>query len=170
MSSDRFGFSFNLNHFNNARLNGVNAMPAKDLTSGSDNSFASDRKAYSNFMAIKQTHPDQYINKKWIGGNRDASDVSYRRRIAATGSSLNPSKGSFAFTSNTEQNTRKEALNRCRNQGNCIPKKVQASPHHTKVPTPIWKKPHLLRSKFHTVLTKGTPMTPKEINTVNGYS
>jgi hypothetical protein len=170
MSSERFGFSFNLNHLNNAKLNGVNAMPAKDLTSDSDNSFALDRKAYMNYIATENTHPEKYLNKKWIGGNRDASDVAYRRRIAAMGSSLNPDKGSFSFTSKTEQNTRIEALNRCRNKGNCVPKKVRASPHCTNVPTPIWKKPNLVRSKFHAVLTKETPMVHKQINTVNGYS
>ena len=169
-SSDMFMFNFNLKHLNNGLLTGVNAMPSKDFTSDPNSSFASDRKAYSNLISIVNTHPEQYVQKKWIGGSRDASDIAYRKRIAATGSSLNPTGGNIAFTSKTEKNTRIEALNRCRNKGNCVPPKVRASPHHTNLLTPIWKPPNLVRSKFHAVLTKETPMQHKEINTINGYS
>jgi hypothetical protein len=150
-------FSFNLNNANNGKLKGVKAMPSKDLTSDSAGGFASDRKAYANILDVENTHPEQYAQKKWIGGNRDASDVSYRRRVAAAGSSLNPTGEMFAFSSKTEKNTRIQALNRCRNQGNCVPPKVRASPHHTNMLTPIWKPPNLLRSKFHAVLTKECP-------------
>jgi len=167
-----FAFRYNLNHLNNGRLNGVNAMPAKDLTSESDGSFAADRKAYSNIVAINIANPapSKVLQKKWIGGCRDASEVSYRRRIAATGTSLNPDGGAVAFTSKTEKNTRIEALNRCRNQGNCVPPKVRASKLSLNVPTPIWKPPNLVRSQYHAVLTKETPMQPKKINNTNGYS
>jgi len=167
-----FTFSFGLNNLNNGRLSGVKAMPAKDLSSDADGGFASDRKAYANIYATDTANPapNQISQKKWIGGCRDSSDVSYRRRVAAAGSSLNPSGGAFAFTSKTEKNTVIEALNRCRNQGKCAPPKVRASPHRTNVPTPIYQTPNLQRSKFHAVLTKETPLTHKQINTVNGYS
>ena len=159
-------FSFNLNsrtNLNNGMLNGVKSMPAKDLTSESDGAFAADRKAYANILATNTASPNphQISQKKWIGGSRDASDVSYRRRVSATGSSLNPSGGAFSFTSKTEKNTRIEALNRCRNQGNCVPPKVRASPHYTNLLTPIWKQPNLTRTKFHTVLTKENPVHVK---------
>jgi hypothetical protein len=131
-------------------------MPSKDFTSGSDGSFASDRRVYASELAIKNAGPQQ-PQKKWIGVCRDASEVSYKRRIAATGSSLNPDGGNIAFTSKTEKNTRIEALNRCRNSGNCVPPKVRASLNRTNVPTPIWKSPNLVRTKFHAVLTKGNP-------------
>jgi hypothetical protein len=154
-----FTFQFGLNNLNNGRLNGVKAMPAKDLNSDSNSSFASDRKAYANLLAvnISKPNPKQILQKKWIGGSRDASDVSYRRRVAAAGASLNPSGGAFSFTSKTEKNTRIDALNRCRNQGKCVPPKVRASPHHTNLLTPIWKPPSLVRTKFHAVLTKENP-------------
>ena len=151
-------FQFQLNNLNNGKLNGVKAMPSKDSTSDSDGSFAADRKAYASELAtIQNTNMQQYNQKKWVGGSRDASDVAHRRRIAAVGSSLNPTGGSFAFTSKTEKNTRIEALNRCRSSGNCVPPKVRASTNRTNVPTPIWKSPNLVRTKFHAILTKGNP-------------
>ena len=154
-----FAFRFNLKHLNNGRLSGVNAMPAKDLTSESDGAFAADRKAYANILSVDTANPapNKVLQKKWIGGNRDASDVAYRRRVSAVGSSLNPGGGAFAFASKTEKNTRIDALNRCRNKGNCVPPKVRASKHYTNMPTPVWKRPNLVRTKFHAVLTKENP-------------
>jgi hypothetical protein len=136
-------FSFQLNNQNNGSLSGVKAMPLKDLNSDSDGSFSSDRKAYANMMATTTENASQ---KKWIGGCRDASDVAARRRISAAGSSLNPGGGAFSFTSKTEKNTRIEALNRCRNKGNCVPPKVTNSPHCNNVLTPIWRPPNLVRT------------------------
>lgn len=167
-----FVFNFGLNNLNNGTLRGTKAMPAKDLSSDADSGFASDRRVYENILStnLATPGPHKISQKKWIGGSRDASDVSYRRRVAAAGASMNPSGGSFSFTSKTEKNTVIEALNRCRNQGNCVPPKVRASTHRTNVPTPIWKPPSLVRTQFHAVLTKETPMTKKKINTVNGFS
>jgi len=143
-------FSFGLNNLNNGRLTGVKAMPAKDLTSDADSSFAADRRAYENILAVDTAtpQPSQISQKKWIGGSRDASDVSYRRRIAAAGASMNPSGGAFSFTSKTEKNTVNDALTRCRSQGNCVPAKVRASPHHTGVPTPLNPTPKSLMPKY----------------------
>lgn len=140
-------FNFGLNNLNNGTLRGVKAMPLKDLNSDADSSFAADRRAYENILATDNTHPEQYNQKKWIGGSRDASDVAYRRRVAAAGASMNPSGGAFSFTSKTEKNTVINALNRCRNQGKCAPPKIAASPHHTGVPTPIYKTPVSLMPK-----------------------
>lgn len=145
-------------------------MPAKDLSSDADSSFSADRRAYENMFAVNATGSNPISPKKWIGGSRDASEVSYRRRISAAGSSMNPTGGSFSFTSKTEKNTVIDALNRCRNQGKCVPPKVRNSPHYTNLLTPIWKPPSLVRTPFHAVLTKETPMTHKNINTVNGFS
>jgi hypothetical protein len=75
------------------------------------------------------------VQKKWIGGCRDASDISYRRRVLAAGASLNPSGDAISFMSKTEKNTLIEALNRCRNKGNCVPPNVRASKQYTNVPT-----------------------------------
>ena len=162
-------FSFNLNINNNGLLNGVKAMPLKDLSSDSDGSFSSDRRAYEHIHATNAVPTT--VQKKWIGGCRDASDVSYRRRVAAAGSSLNPSGGDFAFTSKSEKNTVIEALNRCRNQGKCATPKIRASPSHTNVPTPYMQTPNLVRTQNHAVLTKGTVPFGKPIitNSAAGY-
>lgn len=167
-----FVFNFGLNNLNNGRLSGIKAMPAKDLSSDADSGFASDRRVYENILStnLATPGPHQISQKKWIGGSRDASDVSYQRRVAAAGASMNPSGGSFSFTSKTEKNTVIDALNRCRNQGKCAPPKVRASKHYTNLLTPIWKPPSLVRTQFHAVMTKETPMTKKKINTVNGFS
>jgi hypothetical protein len=143
MSGGVHAFNFNLNNLNNGVSRGVNSMPFKDATSDSAGGFATDRKAYANTFASVQS-----VQKKWMGGCRDASDVASRRRIAATGTSLNPDGGAFSFSSKTEKNTRIEALNRCRNQGNCVPPKVRNSPHHTNLLTPVWQPPNALRSDF----------------------
>lgn len=141
-----YTFDFNLNNTNNGVLRGVKAMPLKDLNSDADGSFASDRKAYANMLAVDNTNPGQYIQKKWIGGCRAASDVAARRRIAAAGSSMNPTGSAFSFTSKTEKNTVNNALNRCRNQGKCAPPKVINSPYYTNTPAQSWAKTTLLRT------------------------
>ena len=158
-------FSFGLNNLNNGRLTGVKAMPAKDLTSDADSSFASDRRAYENILAVDTATPlpSQISQKKWIGGCRDASDVSYRRRIAAAGASMNPSAGAFSFTSKTEKNTRIDALTRCRSQGNCVPPKVRASPHRTGVPTPLNPTPKSLMPKYTVCKTPCPVDTSKKV-------
>jgi hypothetical protein len=115
-----YQFSFNLNIRNNSILRGQNAMPLKEPNSCADSGFVNDRRNYS----------QSFVNPKkcWScqGQGRNSSDVSQKRRIQATGSSLNPSGGLFSFTSNDNKNTRIEALNRCRNQGHCVPPKVRA--------------------------------------------
>lgn len=152
-----FSFGLNRNNENNGRLRGVKVMPLKDLSSDADGSFSADRQAYANLMsATANISPAQILTKKWVGGNRDASDISAKRRIFAAGSSMNPGGGAFAFTSKTEKNTRIDALNRCRNQGNCVPPKVRFSPHPTHAPARYWA-PSLQRTQFHTVLTKDCP-------------
>lgn len=159
----RYVFSFGLNNLNNGTLRGIKSMPTKDLSSDADSSFAADRKAYANILDTDNTHPQQYNQKKWIGGCRDASDVAYRRRVAAAGSSLNPNGGAFSFTSKTEKNTRIDALNRCRNQGNCVPPKVRASQHYTNVPTPIYKTPNSLMPKFTKCVAVCPPDPSKKV-------
>ena len=149
-------FSFNLNLNNNGMLRGQKVMPLKDLNSDADSSFSADRRVYENIQAVANTQTvQQSFKKKWIGGCRDASDVSYRRRIEATGSSLNPSGGDFSFTTTSDKNTRIEALNRCRNQGKCATPKIRASPSCTNVPTPYMQTPNLVRTQYHAILTKG---------------
>ena len=166
-----FSFGLNRNNTNNGQLRGIKAMPLKDLNSDSNSSFSADRQAYANLTSVTaNVTPAQSLTKKWVGGNRDASDVSAKRRVIAAGTSMNPAGGEFSFTSKTEKNTRIDALNRCRNQGNCVPPKVRHSPHLTNVPARYWN-PNLQRTQNHAVLTKGTPMQPKSVALLNnGYS
>ncbi len=146
-------FSYQLNNTNNGLLSGAKAMPLKDLNSDSTGSFSADRRAYANILSASNSHnSEQYVQKKWIGGSRDASDVAARRRIAAAGSGLNAAGGAFSFTSKTEKNTRIEALNRCRNQGKCVPPKVTHSSHCNNVPTPIWQPHNLVRTENRAAL------------------
>ena len=126
---------------------GVNAMPLKELNSDSNGSFAADRRAFTNVVVADNTTPAQRVQKKWIGGSRDASDVAARRRISAAGSSMNPDGNEFSFTSNTDKNAVMNALNRCRNQGKCVTPKVTNSPHHINVPPRAWPKKELVRTE-----------------------
>ena len=142
-----YTFGFNLNNLNNAVLTGVKAMPMKDLNSDSNSSFASDRRAFTNMIADDNVTQEQRVQKKWIGGNRDASDVAARRRVSAVGSSMNPDGNAFAFTSKIEKNTINNALNRVRNQGNCVPTKIANSPYKTNTPAKFWPKRELIRTE-----------------------
>ena len=143
-------------------------MPPKDLTSNSGSSFSADRKAYENIMAIAKLRANTHIQKKWIGGTRDASDVAARRRVVAAGSSLNPTGGDFSFTSKQEKNTRIDALNRCRNKGNCVPPKVAYSPHFTNRPAAFWPSAPLIRTENQAAL----PLyyLGKSINTIHYFT
>lgn len=112
---------------NNAILSGRKAMPAKDLTSDGSSTFVLGRMDF--VRGYSPTQPNytasSNIQKKWIGGNRDASQVTSSRRInnIANGS-LNANEKPMAFMAGNEVNTVRNALNRVRNQGSVVPAKV----------------------------------------------
>lgn len=153
---------FSLNDMNNGVLTGVKPMPIKDSTSDGAASFANNRHAYAETIATYNPTPRERLLKKWHGGSRDASDVAAKRRVASMGTSLNASGNSFAFVSKTEQNSRIDAIARCRGGGAAVPPKVRVSPSHTGVPTvnptPMsklhWKIP---RSENHSILANHAP-------------
>jgi hypothetical protein len=127
-------------------------MPLKDLTSNNGESFSIDRSLFEksyvapvNF-SLKQTTksffqrrdpairngfivdgPKSAKQKKWIGGNRDASQTALRRRINTTGSSLMVT-GPQSFTNINDRNSRIEALARVRGGGARVPPKVSNRP------------------------------------------
>ena len=133
-----------INQLNNGLLSSTNAMPAKDSTS--DNTGI-DRRLFTrtyqpriNFSvgqitrSIEQRRspaiehgfiidgPKSVQQKKWIGGNRDASSVTKARRSSSTGSTMT-APGPTSFFSK-EKNSRIEALARCRGGGASVPPKV----------------------------------------------
>ena len=69
---------------NNGTLSYLKAMPQKDITSDGTSSFAMGRKNYYETYAEPPTN-DILKQKKFIGGNRDASSVVARRRTAEIG-------------------------------------------------------------------------------------
>ena len=136
-----------INQLNNGRLSSTNAMPAKDSTSDNTGSFEIDRRLFKrtyqppiNFSmgqitrSIEQRRspaiehgfiidgPKSVQQKKWIGGNRDASSITVNRRKASTGSTMT-APGPQSFFSK-EKNSRIEALARCRGGGASVPPKV----------------------------------------------
>jgi len=67
----------------------------------------------------------QNLNKKWIGGNRDASQVARNRRVNAIGNgSFNANNQPFSFKTNRDVNVTRDALTRVRGGGSTVPKKV----------------------------------------------
>jgi hypothetical protein len=138
-----------LTELNNGILSGHFAMPMKDITSDNNATFSLNRRRYfrtyipkhnfkipeqatnsiqrqslglsNNMVSIEGTKT--YQQKKWIGGCRDASQIIANRRIHTTGAILS-NEGPTSFKNISDNNTAREALNRCRSQGYCVPRKV----------------------------------------------
>jgi len=109
---------------NNGTLSFLRAMPQKDSTSNGDSSFAMARHNYSK-MVLPTTNQPKNVEKKWIGGNRDASQVIANNRIIETSvSTLNAGKKPLSFTTTKDTNTARQALNRVRAGGAIVPLKV----------------------------------------------
>ena len=111
------------NPINNGVLLGIRAMPLKDSTSDNTSTFSIDRRNYSessnNTTTIQALH-----QKKWIGGNRDASNVTTRNRVNQIGNgSLNAAKLPTSFVSNTSPNDVRQAYHRVRSGGSIVPAK-----------------------------------------------
>ena len=140
-----------LTEINNGIIKATNAMPMKDLTSDGDSTFEMNRKLfnrayvpppdYSNIqigtMVIQRKalglNNHQVVidgghsvyQKKWIGGNRDASQVTTNRRVNTSGKIMANVAGlPVAFKNVTDNNTAREALIRTRGSGSRVPPKV----------------------------------------------
>jgi hypothetical protein len=140
-----------INVANNAVLSSLHAMPAKDGSADGTDSFAVSRHEYvkshteivplqknlkpvyfgmSGFMGRNRILPTIFDGtrsleqKKWIGGNRDASAVSSRNRVNAVGNgTLNAANAPTSFMSKTDINTQREAKHRVRSGGAIAPAK-----------------------------------------------
>lgn len=137
---------------NNGILNTTNAMSNKELTSDNESTFAMNRnifqKSYQppiNFMQFQMSYsriqrqspaiqhgyildgPKSVGQKKWIGGNRDASNIINKRRTNTTGA-IDNTTGPKSFKNPNDNNPRIEALARVRGSGYRVPPKVSNRP------------------------------------------
>jgi len=112
-----------IQNINNAVLTGRRSMPMKDITSDNSNSFSLNRMTLERRGYVNELGP--IPENKWIGGNRDASQVIANRRIKgiATGTYNNATQ-KMSFTSKTDKNTQRNALHRTRSGGARVPAKV----------------------------------------------
>jgi len=149
-----------INDMNNGILKGPKAMPQKDITSTNENAFSMNRRTFvrqtqitrpnTNISSTNQqkwskgvsyhsfTSVNEIIsktNKKWIGGNRDSSNITSKRRINAIGEiSLNKSGGPTSFTTSKPGNDVRDAKHRVRSGASIVPPAVT----HRYVGAPIF--------------------------------
>ncbi len=118
----KIGQNIRRNGINNGTMNAVKAMPQKDLTSDGTSSFAMYRRQYAEvYPVINQSTNKQ---KKFIGGNRDASSVVARRRAIEVGiGTLNASQTAMSMTGVRDINDTNSALRRVRAGGAYVPPK-----------------------------------------------
>ena len=103
------------NHImNNASLSGAGAMPLKDLTSDNTSLFAMGRRNFYETSQVSQA--SQIRQKKFIGGNRDASSVAARRTAVAIGR-VNTSVNSFVSSDSVSRKDEFTAIRRVRSGG-----------------------------------------------------
>jgi len=132
-----------LNDINNAKSTARMAMPIKDITSDGTASFELNRKLFIKSYINPLTNPNTAGNatigrsalglnsnqvvingpavaqqKKWIGGNRDASQTAMRRRVQQSGKVIaNVNKQPVSFVSDKDNNVTRQALSRVRGGG-----------------------------------------------------
>ena len=109
-----------ITQINNGTLSGIKAMPQKDSTSNGTSNFAADRHNY--YESHTSYTAAQLKQKKFIGGNRDASSVAARRRVNEVGNgSLNASGVETSFTTVRDINVTNNALRKVRAGGAYVP-------------------------------------------------
>ena len=171
---------------NNGTLDAKNAMPLKNLTTNNEQSFEIDRKLFTkayqppvNFSLMqrgssfiqRQTPgiqhgyivdgPKTTLQKKWIGGNRDASQTALRRRMTTTGK-VNQKTGPKSFNTTTDNNSRIDALARVRGGGSCVPLKVQNRPITYSLIPAI--------SVYYRIVSAGLSATSGALVNISGFS
>jgi len=106
---------------NNGTLSSLKAMPQKDITSDGASSFAMGRKNYYETYAPAPSNA-VLKQKKFIGGNRDASSVVARRRATEIGvGTMNSGAKPLSFTTVKDINVTNNALRRVRAGGAYVP-------------------------------------------------
>ena len=116
-----------ITEMNNGTLSSLKAMPQKDITSDGTSTFALGRKNYYETYA---TAPSNTVlnQKKFIGGNRDASSVVARRRVAEIGvGTMNANSTPLSFTTVRDINVGNNALRRVRAGGAYVPKTAKSA-------------------------------------------
>ena len=131
---------------NNGIVTGKSGMPMKDITSNNDAEFSMSRMLFNRSFIDKSIishNGNSFIQreslglstkvvidgskttaqKKWIGGNRDASSIISRRKINNTGNILS-NTDSTSFKNVIDNNTAKDALIRTRSSGYRVPPAV----------------------------------------------
>lgn len=112
---------------NNGILSKKGSMPQKAITSDGDSSFSIDRRNYVE-SSVNTTTVKQFSQKKWIGGNRDASNVTSRQRVNTVGNgTLNANAVPMAYKTTADTNTARQAYNRVRSGGAVVPAKCTHS-------------------------------------------
>lgn len=140
-----------LRDINNSLLKTRMAMPKKDLTSDGTASFELNRKLFIKSYAYPDTNnynpttakierealglngqqasimgPANKLQKKWIGGNRDASSITRARRIKETGKIVsNLQNQPLSFVKNNDMNLINRAIVRVKSGGAAnVPKAI----------------------------------------------
>ena len=116
-----------INGINNGTLYSLKAMPQKDITSDGTSSFAMGRKNYYETYTEAPTNAI-WKQKKFIGGNQDASSVVARRRATEIGvGTMNAGAKAMSFTTVKDINVRNNALRRVRSGGAYVPKTAKSA-------------------------------------------
>lgn len=142
-----------LNDINNGISTARMGMPMKDSTSDGTASFELNRKLFSRSyinpatqnntpgpaiiersalgLNVNQsiiTGPATVMQKKWIGGNRDASQITRNRRVNQFGKVMaNLNNQPVSFVSDKDNNTTRHALSRVRGGGAANVPKARAN-------------------------------------------
>lgn len=132
-----------INDMNNAISNSRMGMPIKDITSDGASTFEMNRKLFSrtyttpattipnpgvakverNALGLSNnqaviTGPAVPIQKKWIGGNRDASQITKNRRVQQSGKTMaNLQNQPISFVNDRDPNVIRQAITRVRGGG-----------------------------------------------------
>jgi hypothetical protein len=99
-----------IKNINNSILTYANSMPLKDSTSDGTSTFSMGR-----IMHVNNVSQNSHPHKKWIGGNRDASQIIKNQSISAIGNgTMNATNVQNSFVSNASKNVVNSALRKTR--------------------------------------------------------
>jgi hypothetical protein len=140
-----------ITELNNGVLTSTHAMPLKDITSNNESVFSMSRRLFFRSSVVADK-PDFSINqqgttviereslalsnkvvidgkktalqKKWIGGNRDASSRLLRSKVNNTALLLANNSGPTSFKNGNDKNAVNDAITRVRSSGYRVPPSV----------------------------------------------
>ena len=140
-----------ITELNNGVLTSTHAMPLKDITSNNESVFSMSRRLFFR-SSIVANNPDfsvqqqgttviereslalsnkvvidgkkTALQKKWIGGNRDASSRLLRSKVMNTAHLLANNTGPTSFKNGNDKNAVNDAITRVRSSGYRVPPSV----------------------------------------------